>query len=108
AKTVTPGAMERLIAYRWPGNVRELENLIQRLTALYSQEEIDLDTIEAELASSAPAGSAASESKGDSLSSTIERHQRAYFSAHRDGLPAPALYGPVLRELVRSLIASSL
>jgi len=28
--TITPEAMERLLAYSWPGNVRELENIIQR------------------------------------------------------------------------------
>ncbi len=28
--TITPEAMDRLLAYSWPGNVRELENIIQR------------------------------------------------------------------------------
>jgi DNA-binding NtrC family response regulator len=27
---LTPGAIDRLIAYDWPGNVRELENMIER------------------------------------------------------------------------------
>jgi DNA-binding NtrC family response regulator len=29
-KTITPKAMERLLAYHWPGNIRELENAIER------------------------------------------------------------------------------
>jgi transcriptional regulator with GAF, ATPase, and Fis domain len=27
---LTPGAMERLMAYEWPGNVRELQNIVER------------------------------------------------------------------------------
>jgi transcriptional regulator with GAF, ATPase, and Fis domain len=29
-KTVSPSAMERLMAYRWPGNVRQLQHVIER------------------------------------------------------------------------------
>jgi DNA-binding NtrC family response regulator len=29
-QSVTPAAMEKLMAYHWPGNVRELENIMQR------------------------------------------------------------------------------
>ncbi|WP_066331108.1 sigma-54-dependent transcriptional regulator [Azohydromonas lata] len=29
-KRFTPGALEKLTAYRWPGNVRELRNVVQR------------------------------------------------------------------------------
>ena len=42
--------MARLKQHRWPGNVRELENLVRRLSALYSEEVIGVETIEAELA----------------------------------------------------------
>jgi DNA-binding NtrC family response regulator len=31
---LSPGAVERLVAYSWPGNVRELENCMQYLTCL--------------------------------------------------------------------------
>jgi two-component system nitrogen regulation response regulator NtrX len=34
AKTLDPGAMERLQAYRWPGNVRELRNVIERVVIM--------------------------------------------------------------------------
>ncbi|MFQ5862144.1 MAG: sigma-54-dependent transcriptional regulator [Candidatus Brocadiales bacterium] len=30
SKSLTPGALKRLVEYDWPGNVRELENVIQR------------------------------------------------------------------------------
>ncbi len=33
-RSVSRGAMERLLAYPWPGNVRELENVIERAFAL--------------------------------------------------------------------------
>src|SRR5579863_6211931 len=58
AKQLDDQAMERLRAHRWPGNVRELENLVRRLSALYSQEVIGIEVIEAEL-SGAPALAAA-------------------------------------------------
>ncbi len=53
-KIIDSQAMERLKACRWPGNVRELENLVRRLAALYSEEVIGLDVIEAELADASP------------------------------------------------------
>lgn len=39
-KALSPEAMRRLQAYRWPGNVRELENVLERLMAMTSGEEI--------------------------------------------------------------------
>jgi len=30
APEISPGAMDRLMAYHWPGNVRELENVVER------------------------------------------------------------------------------
>ena len=50
AKVLSPDAMARLKQHRWPGNVRELVNLVRRLSALYSEEVIGVETIEAELA----------------------------------------------------------
>ena len=107
-KIFVPEAVERLQNYRWPGNVRELENLVQRLTALYSQDVISVETIEAELAHSSPSGEGEARNDEESLSDAIERHLRAYFSAHRDGLPAAGLYNRILHEMERPLIALSL
>ncbi len=105
-KALDQAAMDRLKAYRWPGNVRELENLARRLAALYSQEVIGMDAIEAELAEAAPAATASP--SDESLSAAAERHLRDYFSAHKGGLPPSGLYDRVLREIERPLIQLSL
>jgi two-component system, NtrC family, nitrogen regulation response regulator GlnG len=106
-KSVDNGAMERLRAYRWPGNVRELENLVRRLAALYSQEVIGVDAIEAELAEPA-LPERADEPDGEGLAGAAERHLRDYFAAHKGGLPPAGLYGRVLREIERPLIQLTL
>jgi two-component system nitrogen regulation response regulator GlnG len=104
-KTLETAAMERLKAYRWPGNVRELENLVRRLTALYSDEVIGVGVIEAELADASPA---TPEPEGDGLGHSMERHLRSYFLAHGEGLPPPGLFDRVIREVERPLIALTL
>jgi two-component system nitrogen regulation response regulator GlnG len=106
-KTLDTEALEVLKAHRWPGNVRELENLVRRLVALYNQELIGAEIVRAEL-SEAPAPKGEPASAGESLSGSVERHLREYFSAHRGGLPAPGLYGRVLREIERPLIELTL
>ena len=52
AKSLNPGAMAMLSAYRWPGNVRELENLIRRLAALVPQSVITEQILAPELSAS--------------------------------------------------------
>jgi two-component system, NtrC family, nitrogen regulation response regulator GlnG len=107
AKMLDESAMERLRGYRWPGNVRELENLIRRLAALYSQEVIGVDVIEAELAS-APASLATEASNDESLGTAVERHINDYFVAHKGAMPAAGLYDRILREIERPLIVATL
>src|SRR5690606_12278443 len=48
-KRINAAGLDVMRHYSWPGNVRELENLVRRLTALYPQEEITAEIIEAEL-----------------------------------------------------------
>jgi two-component system nitrogen regulation response regulator GlnG len=105
AKRLDEAALARLQEYRWPGNVRELENLVRRLAALYSQEMIGVDVIEAEL-SEAPAGHGelAAAREGENLGGAVERHLRDYFSAHKDQLPPPGLYDRILREIEKPLL----
>ena len=107
-KRLDEAALTRLKEYRWPGNVRELENLVRRLAALYSQETIGVDVIEAELAETSPASAASEPATGESLSGSVERHLRDYFNAHRDGLPPSGLYDRVLREFERPLLSLTL
>jgi two-component system, NtrC family, nitrogen regulation response regulator GlnG len=107
-KRLDEQAMERLRSYRWPGNVRELENLVRRLAALYSEEVIGADTVEAELGDvPAPAG-AADVPDGEGLAAAVEHHIRGYFAAHKGGLPSAGLYDRVLREVERPLIVLTL
>ncbi|MBL6930362.1 MAG: nitrogen regulation protein NR(I) [Rhodospirillales bacterium] len=106
-KIIDPQAMERLKSYRWPGNVRELENMVQRLGALYSQEVIGIDVIEAELADTSSLTSDYADG-ADGLSGTVEQQLNTYFSAHGGSLPAAGLYERVLREVERPLITLTL
>jgi two-component system nitrogen regulation response regulator GlnG len=108
-KTIDEAAMERLRRYRWPGNVRELENMVRRLAALYSQEVIGVDVIEAELAEAPlPAVLPAESAGGEGLAAAVERHIIDYFAAHRGTPPAAGLYDRVLREIERPLIVATL
>src|SRR5215207_2250165 len=108
-RTLDEPAMERLRRYRWPGNVRELENLVRRLAALYSQEVIGADVVDAELRESpAPAATPAEATAGEGLGAAVERHITDYFAAHRGALPAAGLYDRVLREIERPLIVATL
>ena len=109
AKVLDEAAMERLRRYRWPGNVRELENLVRRLAALYSQEVIGVDVIEAELAAAPAELPAVSELPADEgLGSAVERHINDYFIAHKGAMPAAGLYDRILREVERPLIVATL
>ncbi|MBO6835499.1 MAG: nitrogen regulation protein NR(I) [Alphaproteobacteria bacterium] len=109
-KSLTESAMERLTRHRWPGNVRELENLVRRLAALYAQDRIDQEIIEAELGETPSFADAedAMNSGSDNLSDSVRKHIVAYFDAHGDQLPAAGLHARILREIERPLIEVSL
>jgi two-component system nitrogen regulation response regulator GlnG len=107
-KTVDAAGMDRLRKHRFPGNVRELENFVRRLAALYAEDEIGIDVIEAELAANQPEPFAQEEREGGSLSTSVAFHLNRYFAAHGDTLPPPGLYDRVLRELEIPLLEISL
>ena len=111
-KSIDQAAMDRLKSYRWPGNVRELENLVRRLAALYSEEVIGVDIVEAELAeappavTAAPAGPAAAAAPLDeTLSQAVERHLRRQFDGHPEALPPAGVYDRILHEVERPMIS---
>jgi len=107
-KGFEPAAIERLKRYHWPGNVRELENLVRRLSAIYSQEIVAVDMIENELASPGRAPFAnATEATGD-LSEAVERHLADYFIGFGNELPPTGLYGRILKKIELPLITAAL
>ena len=49
ARSVSPGALQRLLDHDWPGNVRELENAIQRAVLLEQSETVQAGSLPAAL-----------------------------------------------------------
>ncbi len=105
-KIIEPDALELLQQHSWPGNVRELENMMRRLAALYSEENINRDVIRAELNDGQDATESTTSSGG--LSDAVDAHIRAYFHAHDGALPAAGLYNRILKEVERPLIMQTL
>lgn len=105
-KSIDESALDRMQAYHWPGNVREMENLVRRLAALYSEETIGIQAIEAELAVEPPPEPTSRAGKG--IGDAVEIHLRDYFAAHGNVMPPAGLYDRVLKEVERPLISQSL
>ena len=108
AKSLSNAAIEELQRYDWPGNVRELENLMRRIAVLYSEASIDARMVTESLA----AGTAHRENRDasgrltdETLGQSVDRHLRAYFSAHQGRLPAHGLYDRILQEVERPLLS---
>jgi two-component system nitrogen regulation response regulator GlnG len=107
SKVVSSEAMEVLKAHPWPGNVRELENFVRRIVALRAEDTIDADVARAELAD--PGGDeGAAGVAAESLGGAVEQHLRRYFAAHEGGVPPRGVYGRILQEVERPLIAMCL
>ncbi len=108
-KIISNDAMQCLKQAKWAGNVRELENLIRRLTVLYSQDIIEVDIIKTELEDHNQISDYSTVNiENECLSNSIERHLREFFEAHNDNLPASGLYAQILREMEKPLIKLSL
>jgi two-component system nitrogen regulation response regulator GlnG len=105
-KMIDQKALEKLQVYDWPGNVRELENVVRRLAALYSQETIGVDVIEAELLEKV--SPIRSEDNSSSISEAVEMHVLNYFTTHNGTLPLGGLYDKILKEVERPLITNTL
>ena len=103
-KTISPEAIKLMQAYSWPGNVRELENLVRRLAALYADESISREIVQAELniadRQSVPAASGPVD-----VSSAVETHVAQLLREHEPKLPPAGLYQRVLDKVEAPLIA---
>ena len=106
-KRITPAGVDLMKRYPWPGNVRELENLVRRLAALYPQDEISAEVIEAELKTSdtTPANSpAAALPENVTIAQAVEQYLQRYFASYGDDLPPQGLYERVLAEVEYPLV----
>jgi two-component system nitrogen regulation response regulator GlnG len=108
SKQIEPAAVERLKRYRWPGNIRELENLVRRLSALYPQDTITANLIEAELATPMVTLLEEDTPADEDLSESVERFLAKYFAEFGDNLPPPGLYHRILKEVEYPLIGAAL
>jgi len=107
-KRFSPEAMELLRKHRWPGNVRELENLVRRIVAIYSEEEIGPEIVKTELAETGEAAPSAEAASSASLSERVEDWLNGYFARYGESLPPPGLYDRVIREVEAPLISAAL
>ena len=82
-KSLNPDALEILEAYDWPGNVRELENIVQRLVAMVTSQNLKLEHLPQHiLQHSATAQEAILiPEAGVNLDAEMERIQVAYLNA---------------------------
>ena len=105
-KMFSADAKRLLKTWHWPGNVRELENMVHRLLVLHNEDIIDVDAVATELSQQDKGDEEHHES--DNLSQSVDAHIRRYFDALKGGLPAPGLYGRILREVELPLITATL
>jgi two-component system nitrogen regulation response regulator GlnG len=111
AKRISSAGIDLMKRYSWPGNVRELENLIRRLAALYPQDEIVADVIEAELntAERPPEGMASPMLPDDlSIGQAVEHYLQRYFSSYGEDLPPAGLYQRVLADVEYPLVLAAM
>ncbi len=108
-RALAPAAVERLKRYSWPGNVRELENLVQRVVALYSQDTISAEIVDAELAeATAPVPVDDVAGQSSDLSEQVERYLATYFASFGRDQPPPGLYRRIIRQVEAPLITAAL
>ena len=110
-KRIASGGIEMMKRYPWPGNVRELENLVRRLAALYPQDEITAEIVEAELrtAESEPSAPGGAMLPDDiTIGQAVEHHLQRYFSSFGGDLPPPGLYQRVLAEVEYPLVLAAM
>jgi len=107
-RTIAPDAVERLRQHGWPGNVRELENLIRRLAAIYPQDTLTRDMVDAELTVAEPPAAEQPASEAETLAEMVERYLARYFAQFPDGLPPRGLHDRIIREVEAPLLSAAL
>ncbi|MGD9915825.1 MAG: nitrogen regulation protein NR(I) [Rhizobiaceae bacterium] len=109
-KHISTAGIELMKRYPWPGNVRELENLVRRLAALYPQDEISAEIIQAELKTgeSAPGGTGGLLPEDLSIGQAMEHYLQRYFATFDGGLPPSGLYDRILAEVEYPLVLASM
>ncbi|UXM96025.1 nitrogen regulation protein NR(I) [Bartonella sp. HY329] len=111
-KYITSEGLDLMRSYSWPGNVRELENLVRRLAALYPQEAINADVIEAEIKpdrqKDAMAGADSAVLETISIAQAVEFNMQRYFASFGNDLPPEGVYHRVLAEMEYPLILACL
>ncbi len=108
AKSIDSTALERLQQHHWPGNVRELENLIKRLTALYTQDVITAELVDLELPSNLALSFEQSEQQDVDVGQSIERYLAEYFAGFGDALPPRGLYQKILPMVEAPVLTAAL
>jgi two-component system, NtrC family, nitrogen regulation response regulator GlnG len=114
-KQIETAAIDRMKRHNWPGNVRELENVVRRLSALYTQDTItpaiiDQELVEAsspkfdDMMSSINSGT----SSPKDLSDMIERYLSSHFASFGRDLPPPGLYDRIIRQVELPLFSAAL
>jgi len=106
AKSIAPEAIRLMQQHAWPGNIRELENLVQRLSALYSEDTLTAEIVENELnLSERPAGLTGGTAD---LGNAVEEHIARELRDADPQLPPAGLYQRVLDQVESPLIAMTL
>ena len=104
-KPISPDAIKLMQAYSWPGNVRELENLVRRLGALYADESISKEIVQAELNIADRQSMMPADAGPMDVSSAVETHVAQLVREHEPQLPPAGLYQRVLDKVEAPLIA---
>jgi two-component system nitrogen regulation response regulator GlnG len=104
-KTISPEAIKLMQAYSWPGNVRELENLVRRLGALYADENISKEIVQAELNIADRQAMPTIDGGPMDVSSAVETHVAQVLREHEPKLPPAGLYQRVIDKVEAPLIA---